>query len=70
MNLNINSLQIFDVFNQIKFYSKNHTYKINGEIAASSVTRFLNLFSPPFDRDKIALNVAKRNNVDIQTVLN
>lgn len=63
-------LNKFDIFNRIKFYSKNHTYKIDGDAASSSVTRFLNLFSPPFDRDKIALNVAKRNNVDVQTVIN
>lgn len=64
-----NILNKFDVFNRIKFYSKNHTYKIDGELTSSSVTRFLNLFSPPFDRDAIASNVAKRNNVSLQTVL-
>ena len=64
------ALKQFDIFNRIKFYGKNHTYKIDGEITSSSVTRFLNLFTPFFDRDKIALNVAKRNNVDLQTVLN
>lgn len=64
------ALKQFDIFNRIKFYGKNHTYKIDGEITSSSVTRFLNLFTPFFDRDKIALNVAKKNNVDLQTVLN
>lgn len=64
------ALKQFDIFNRIKFYDKNHTYKIDGEITSSSVTRFLNLFTPFFDRDKIALNVAKKNNVDLQTVLN
>jgi ATP-dependent exoDNAse (exonuclease V) beta subunit len=66
----LSDLTKFDIFNRIKFYEKNHTYKIDGELTSSSVTRFLNLFSPPFDRDAIAKNIAKRNNVDLQTVLN
>lgn len=69
MSIN-NALSEFDIFKRIKFYSKNHTYKIDNEITSSSVTRFLNLFSPAFDRDAIASNVAKKNNVDTQTVIN
>ena len=59
----------FDIFNRIKFYNKNHIYKIDGTPTSISVTRFLNLFTPVFDRDAKALAVAKRNNVDIQTVI-
>jgi len=64
------ALSKFNIFNRIKFYSKNHTYKIDNELTSSSVTRFLNLFTPFFNRDKIAFNIAKKNNVSLQTVLN
>ena len=62
-------MSIFDIFNKIKFYGKDHTYKINNAPAVLSVTRFLNLFAPDFDRDKIAKNVANKQGVDVQTVI-
>jgi ATP-dependent exoDNAse (exonuclease V) beta subunit len=59
----------FEVFNSIKFHSKDHTYKVNGEVTPLSCTRFLNLFVPEFDRDNIAKQVAKRNNVHVDQVI-
>lgn len=63
-------VSIFDVFEPIKFYGKDHTYKINGEKCPLSVTRFLGLFTPYFDRDKIAANVAAKQGVDTNSVIN
>ena len=67
----MNNFNILDLnkFNAIKFYGKNHTYKINNEVCPLSVTRFLNLFTPDFDRDKIAAHCARRDNVSVEEVI-
>lgn len=59
----------FSKFDCIKFYDTNHTYKINDVKVSHSVTRFLNLFVPAFDTEAAAQRIAKRNNVDVATVL-
>lgn len=56
-------------FNDIKFYGKNHTYKIKDLICPLSVTRFLNLFVKEFDKLTIAKRCANRDGVDVSDVI-
>ena len=62
-------ISVFEVFNSIKFYSRDHTYKINDVVTPLSVTRFLNIFSPYFDTKQRAQKTALKQNIDVQTVL-
>lgn len=56
-------------FKNIKFFSKNHTYEINGEKASGSVTGLLKKFEQPFPRDEVAQRIAKRDGILIEDVL-
>jgi ATP-dependent exoDNAse (exonuclease V) beta subunit len=56
-------------FENVKFFSKNHTYEIDGGSASTSVTSLLKKFEQPFKRDEIAERVAKRDGVLIEDVL-
>jgi hypothetical protein len=62
-------LEPFQIFNRIKFYQTGHKYEVDNKSAPLSVTRLINLFSPVFERDKIAKNVARSSKRDINDVL-
>ena len=58
------------VFNRITFVEKNHCYLIDGQPTNSpSVTRLLKKFKKPFEKEKMAARVAKRNRVTVAQVL-
>ena len=58
------------VFNRITFVESNHSYLIdNSPTNSFSVTQLLKKFKKPFDKEKIAARVAKRDNVNIEDVL-
>lgn len=58
-----------DSFSHIKFFDKNHTYTIDGEPANISVSGLIKKYEKPFDRDRIAEFVAKRDGKLIEEVL-
>lgn len=64
-----NLVKLDQSFKDIKFFSKNHTYEIEGKPALTSVTSLLKKFEPPFKRNEIAERVAKRDGVLIEDVL-
>lgn len=64
-----NLVKLEQSFKDIKFFSKNHTYQINGEPALCSVTSLLKKFEKPFPREETAQRIAKRDGVLIEDVL-
>lgn len=67
---NFNSyINILDSFSDIKFLEKNHKYEINGKPAKTSVSGLIANYEKPFDSNKMAERVAKRDKVSVETIL-
>lgn len=66
----VSTLDTFQKFNRIKFYEAGHKYLIDGKEAPLSVTRLIGLFSPIFEREKIAKNIARSSKQDVSVILN
>lgn len=59
------------VFNRVTFVESNHTYLIDNQPSSSlSVTKLLKQFKKPFEKEKIAARVAKRDNIPVNDLLN
>ena len=56
-------------FSHVKFFDKNHTYKIYKNPAKESVSGLLKFFEKPFEKEKIAEYVAKRDQKTNEKVL-
>jgi ATP-dependent exoDNAse (exonuclease V) beta subunit len=56
-------------FDHILFVDKDHSYRINGEIAKYSVTKLLKKYEKPFPRDEMAKHVARKKGVLIEDIL-
>jgi ATP-dependent exoDNAse (exonuclease V) beta subunit len=56
-------------FEGVKFFSKNHTYQINGTPAKGSVTSLLKKYEPPFPRIELAEKKAKKEGVLVEDIL-
>jgi hypothetical protein len=73
INLNPPNLQtlveLYDSFSGIKYFDKDHTYEINGEKAITSVSGLIGKYEKPFDTKKMAGNVARKEGVSIETIL-
>lgn len=58
------------VFNRITFQESTHSYFIDGEPTNTlSVTGLLKKFKKKFDKDNIAIKVAKKRNITTETLL-
>jgi len=55
-------------FSHIRFAEKNHTYFIDGKPAKMSVTKLIHKYETPFEKDKIAFFVAKKQGVEVMQV--
>ena len=64
-----NFILLENCFSHIKFFDKNHTYTINNKPAKESVSGLLKFFEKPFESEKIAGYVAKRDEKTIEDVL-
>jgi hypothetical protein len=62
-------LHLENAFKGVKFYEKDHKYKINNEVCKYSVTTLLKKYSEEFDVEKNAKNVALKQNKNIETIL-
>lgn len=62
-------LYLNERFRNIRFIEKDHKYKINGNIANYSVTSLLKKYTSEFDSNKIAKNVAIKQNRRVEDVL-
>lgn len=58
-----------DSFKEVKFFEKDHKYKIRGELCNYSVTSLLKNYSTEFESEKIAKNVAFKQKRSINDVL-
>jgi ATP-dependent exoDNAse (exonuclease V) beta subunit len=56
-------------FEDITFNEREHSYKINGQLAKYSVTKILKKYEKPFPRDKMAKNVAGKRGVLVEDIL-
>jgi len=56
-------------FKNIRFFEKEHKYKINGELCNYSVTSLLKKYSKEFESEKIAKNVAFKQKRKVEDVL-
>ena len=56
-------------FSHIKFFDKDHTYKIDGKPALTSVSGILKKYEKEFEKDKVAGFVARKENKSISEVL-
>lgn len=62
-------IKLEESFSDIRFISKNHSYKIGSEIAKYSVTKLLKKYEKPFETDKMADRVARKRGVLKEDVL-
>jgi len=68
--LNFDSLVCLDeCFANIKFFAKNHKYTINNQPAKISVSGAIKKYEKPFETEKVAGFVAKKNGQTINEVL-
>lgn len=58
-----------DSFADIKFFAKNHTYTIGDKPAKTSVSGAIKKYEKPFETEKVAGFVAKKNGQTINEVL-
>lgn len=56
-------------FDHILFVDKDHSYRINGNIAKYSVTKLLKKYEKPFPKDEMAKHVANKKGVLIEDIL-
>jgi hypothetical protein len=68
-----NNLKIFveleRSFSNIKFFDKNHHYEIDGEPALMSVSQLISKYEKPFEKNKMAERIAKREGVLIEDII-
>ena len=62
-------IKLEDSFSDIKFFAKNHSYKIGEETAKYSVTKLLKKYEKPFESDKIAERVARKRGILKEEIL-
>lgn len=62
-------LKLENAFSDIRFFDKNHTYTIDDIPAKTSVSGLIKNYEKPFEKEKIASFVAKRDKKAIETVL-
>jgi hypothetical protein len=62
-------LYLNEIFKNVRFYEKDHKYKINGNLSKYSVTSLLKKYTQEFESDKIAKNVAFKQNKKVEDVL-
>lgn len=62
-------LKLEKSFENVKFFKKNHQYEIDGVPASMSVSQLISRYDKPFEREKMADRVAKRDSVLIEDVL-
>lgn len=62
-------LHLENTFKGVKFYEKDHKYKINNELCKCSVTTLLKKYSEEFDVEKNAKNVALKQNKKVEQIL-
>jgi hypothetical protein len=71
LEVNLNTLICLDeCFADVKYFDKNHTYTIKNEPAKTSVSGAIKKYEKPFDSQKVAGFVAKKNGKTINEVLN
>ena len=63
-------IELESTFSDIFFVEKNHTYKIGNTQAKTSVSGLIKKYEKPFDSEKIAPFVAKRDKLTVEEVLN
>ena len=62
-------LHLEDTFKNVKFYEKDHKYKINNELCKYSVTTLLKNYGEEFDSEKTAKNVSLKQNRPVEDIL-
>jgi ATP-dependent exoDNAse (exonuclease V) beta subunit len=62
-------LQLENSFKGVKFYEKDHKYKINNELCKCSVTTLLKKYGEEFDSEKTAKIVSLKQNRPVDDIL-
>jgi hypothetical protein len=62
-------LLLEETFKKVKFYEKDHKYKINGELCKYSVTTLLKNYAEEFDSAGVAKNVAFKQGRPVEDIL-
>jgi hypothetical protein len=64
-----NLINLENCFSDIKFFDKNHTYTIGNNKAKTSVSGLIKKYEKPFEKNKVAEFVARRDNKSIEQIL-
>lgn len=68
-----NNLKVFveleNSFSNIKFFDKDHRYEIDGKPALMSVSQLISKYEKPFEKNKMAERVAKREGVLLEDIV-
>lgn len=67
--MDINSILIWQKFNNYEFIEDTHTYYYNGSKVRYSVTQYINRFFEPFDSEDISKKYALKHNLKQEDVL-
>ena len=62
-------VKLEEAFSHIRFYEKDHSYKINGVTTKYSVTKLIKKYEKPFETDEIAENVAKKRSISKEDII-
>lgn len=66
----MNIIKELSIFNRVTFVESSHSYLVDGQPTGSfSVTQLLKKFKKPFEKEKIASIVAKRENIPVEVLL-
>ena len=65
----LNFIELFESFSNIKFFEKNHSYEIDGEKSPISVSGLISKYEKPFNSQLIAEKVAIKEGLPVETIL-
>lgn len=70
MQIDKNTLLMWEKFNEYTFWEEPHEYYWKDKKVKQSVTQFTSTFFETFDKEKISFTYAKKNGLDQQEVIN
>ncbi|NBO98680.1 MAG: hypothetical protein EBU90_00865 [Proteobacteria bacterium] len=62
-------IELYDSFSSVRFFDKDHSYEIEGQKAITSVSGLIGRYEKPFDTQKVAERVAKKQGVSVKQII-
>ncbi|NBT59928.1 hypothetical protein EBT16_14220, partial [bacterium] len=62
-------VELIESFSNVRFFEKDHSYEIDGEKTSMSVSKLISKYEKPFDSQKIAEKVSKKEGLPVESIL-